>query len=199
MALIFPDEINSSIGKQVRRVSASFDMVATPPCHFIAVPRVIYFRSRGILASRVKIAGGNVPVVRHAAKEDLSSRAETPAVGSRTVMPLAGSKGSITCLLQGLAQQRMVFGNALSLSLDVVKSAAGMEHGPAGHAYRSTGAAHYVAIKKGRTARHKLIQVRSGNIRVVDRPDRIEALIIRKEENNVGFAHGIFLLGSKGG
>ena len=137
-------------------------------------------------------------MIGHATEEDLVAIGETARIGPRAIVPFAGAEGAVARALQGFADGRVVVGNALARALDVEQTAPRVQHGPAGHAHRTAGAARDVGMGEGDAIRHQPVDVGRDDLVIAQGVDRVEALVVGEEEDNVGFAGHVRLLGLVG-
>ena len=181
-------ELDGGVGEQLRGVGAGGDAIEGLEVHLHrAGAGVEGMRARlRVDAGGVEAAHRHVPVVVHAAEEDLVAVAEAARVGSAAVVPLAGAEGVVAGAPQQLRQHHVRLRDRGTGVLQVEQGAAGHQHGAARHAHRRHGAAHDVGTGEGGARAHQPVQVGRVDVGVAERADGVEALVVGEEEQDVG-------------
>ncbi len=185
-----PELLDRRVAEQTAGVHAGADPVAAADAHLVGGEPVRDLRQRaGVASRRVVAEGRHVPVVLHAAQEDLGAVLEAAVEARRAVVPLAGAPGAVAVAGQVLAEQHVAGGDVLACAFDVEEIAPGVQHRPARHADRAGGAAGDVRVGEGRAAFHQAVEVRGVDLVRAKGADRVEALVVREQDQDVRGRH----------
>ena len=105
-------------------------------------------------------------------------------------VPLAGEVSVVAGLLHVLGPEPTRLSLLLGFFVDPIGApevAAGIEHGPAGDTHGAAPRSLVERLREGRAASHEPIEVRRLDLIATERPDRLVALVVRKDEENIGF------------
>ena len=143
-----------------------------------------------VAAVGLKVVDGYVPVVPHAAKEDVVPGIEAAHEALNAVMPLADLHGVIAVFEEGLAHGDMLRGNVAAAVLQMEEGLAGVNHGPGGHTHRGGGAAGDVGVDERGARVDQPVHVGGLDFVVSKGVDGPVTLIVCQQEENIGlFTH----------
>jgi len=184
---------NCLFAKEIAGVLPPADMVELPGSDhlYLTVAHLDLSRLR-IGTGRVEVARRHIPVVIHPAEEDLAPCAEAALIGSRAIVPLARPESRVAGFAQHLTEECMLLGNLLTAIIQMEQCPSCHQHGPAGHAHSRRGPAHNVGLRKSGSPIDQAIHVRCRDARIAQSADRVEALIVREEEEHIRstYRHG---------
>ena len=110
---------------------------------------------------------------------------EATVEARRAVVPLAGAPSAVAVAGEVLAEQHVPGRDSLACAFDLEQIAAGVQHRPARHADRAGGAAGDVRVGEGRAALRQAVEVRGLDLARAQGADRVEALVVREQDQDV--------------
>ena len=180
------EEIDGRVAEKLAGMFAGRNVVGQTVGDLIGRVRRAHHRLWHIVLARgVKVAGGHVPMILHPAEEDFRAVGETARVGGWPVVPLACAKGAVARLLQDFSQQHVLRRDVLPFAFEVEERATGHQHRTAGHADRTRRSTHNVRARECRPRVDPPVHRRRVDIGIPQRAQRVEALVVGEEENDI--------------
>ena len=182
------DVVDHGIRKHLARMSSSMDVVAVPPSDFVVAEgqRIGNVRQASVvLSGLVVVVGRHVPMVGHAAEVDLVAIVEAAVEAGAPVVPFASAPGGVAVAAQRFAEHGVFVGNGAAGIVQVEQRAPGVQHGAARHADGAVGAAGNVRVGERGAARDQAVEIGRADV-APESAQRVEALVVREEQQDVG-------------